>query len=148
MLTRGGSYIDLPKWVKDKHCCINPKNEDKECFKWGVIAALHHNDINNHSEKVSKLKPYIDQYNWDGLEFPMSINKISKFEKNNPDIAVNVLFIYKDKKESKEDEKDSKEDEKESKEDEKESKEDEKIKDGKITILRRSNYNTNRKKYY
>ena len=25
-LIRGSSYIDLPKWVKDKHCCINPKN--------------------------------------------------------------------------------------------------------------------------
>ena len=36
---------------------------------------------------------YINNYNWDGLEFPMAINKIDKFEKNNPDIAINVLSI-------------------------------------------------------
>ena len=32
---------------------------------------------------------------WKGLEFPVSIKKIDKFEKNNPDIAVNVLFSIK-----------------------------------------------------
>ena len=32
-LIRGSSYIDLPDWVKDKHCCINPKNHhDDKCF--------------------------------------------------------------------------------------------------------------------
>ena len=30
-----------------------------------------------------------------GLEFPVSIKKMNKFEKNNPDIAVNVLFSNK-----------------------------------------------------
>ena len=32
---------------------------------------------------------------WKGLEFPVSIKKIDKFEKNNSDIAVNVLFSKK-----------------------------------------------------
>ena len=38
------------------------------------------------------MRPYENQYNWEGLEFPVSIKKIDKFEKNNPGIAVNVLF--------------------------------------------------------
>ena len=33
-----------------------------------------------------------------GLEFSVSIKKIDKFEKNNPGIAVNVLFSNKKKK--------------------------------------------------
>ena len=41
------------------------------------------------------LRPYENQYNWKGLEFPVSIKKIDKFEKNNPGIAVNVLFSNK-----------------------------------------------------
>ena len=29
---RGGSYIDSPKWLKDKKSTINPKNNDDNCF--------------------------------------------------------------------------------------------------------------------
>ena len=43
-------------------------------------------------QRISRLRPYEKQYNWEGLEFPVSIKKIDKFEKNNPGIAVNVLF--------------------------------------------------------
>ena len=39
-LTRGSSYLPLPDWLVKKNAIINPKNEDKECFKWAVIAAL------------------------------------------------------------------------------------------------------------
>ena len=74
---------------------INPQNKDEECFKWAVIEALHHEDIKHHPERISLLRPYENQYNWKGLEFPVSIKKIDKFEKNNPGIAVNVLFSNK-----------------------------------------------------
>ena len=91
-LTRGGSYIELPKCIKSKKAVINPQNKDEECFKWAAIAALHHEEIKNNLERISLLRPYENQYNWKGLEFPVSIKKIDKFEKNNPGIAVNVLF--------------------------------------------------------
>ena len=32
-LTRGGSYIELPEWLKSKKAVINPQNKDEECFK-------------------------------------------------------------------------------------------------------------------
>ena len=95
VLTRGSSYIELPEWIKNKKAVINPKNSDEKCFKWGVIAALHHGEIGKDPQRVSKLQPFFDRYNWKGLEFPVSINKIDKFEKKNPDIAVNVLFTGK-----------------------------------------------------
>ena len=74
---------------------INPQNKDEECFKWVVITALHHEEIKKDHQCISRLRPYENQYNWKGLEFPVSIKKIDKFEKNNPDIAVNVLFSNK-----------------------------------------------------
>ena len=30
--TKGSSYIDLPKWIKDKKAIINIKNKDDKCF--------------------------------------------------------------------------------------------------------------------
>ena len=99
-LTRGSSYIQVPEWItKKKAVKINPQNRyDEECFKWGVIASLHHEEIDSHPERITKLQHYEDQYNWQGLEFPVAINKIDKFEKNNEDIAVNVLYIYSGQK--------------------------------------------------
>ena len=71
---------------------INPQNKDEECFKWAVMVALHHEEIKKDHQCISRLRAYEKQYNWKGLEFPVSIKKIDKFEKNNPGIAVNVLF--------------------------------------------------------
>ena len=93
-LTRGSSYIKLPEWIANKKAVINPKNEDDdECFKWAVIAALHHGEIEHH-ERINNLKPFVSRYNWHGIKFPATTNQISKFEKQNPDIAVNVLFLH------------------------------------------------------
>ena len=95
VLTRCSSYNALPEWIKSKKAVINPQNKDEECFKWAVIAVLHHKEIKNNPERISFLRPYKNQYNWKGVEFPVSIRKIDKFEKNNPGIAVNVLFSNK-----------------------------------------------------
>ena len=87
------SYIELPDWVKIKKCCINPKNkDDDECFKWAVTA-LQYKDIGDHPERISKLRPYIDRYDWSGVELPTPSNQWKKFEKRNPDVALNVLVI-------------------------------------------------------
>ena len=91
-LTGCSSYTKLPTWIASKKAMINPKNNNEECFKWAVIAALHHEEIKQNPERISLLQHYEDQYNWNGLEFPLAIQKISKFEKNNPGIAVNLLF--------------------------------------------------------
>lgn len=94
-LTRGSSYIELPKWIKNKKAIINPINKkDNECFKWSVIASLHHSDIKQNPERVTKLKKYENLYNWTGLTFPVSINVIKGFEKNNPDITIHVFFFF------------------------------------------------------
>ena len=94
-LTQGSSYIKLPKWIKSKKAVLNPQNKDQEYFKWPVIAALHHKEIKNNLEIISLLRPYENHYNWKRVEFPVLIKKIDKFEKNNPGIAVNVMFSIK-----------------------------------------------------
>ena len=94
-LTRGSSYTELPGWIKSKKAVINPQNKDEGCFKWAVVAALHHEEVKKDHRRISRLRLYENQYNWKGLEFPVSIKKIDKFEKNNPAMAVNVLFSNK-----------------------------------------------------
>ena len=88
-LTRGSSYIPLPDWVVKKKAIINPHNDDEECFKWAVIAA---SEIGKDLQHVSNLKKFVDNYDWSGLQFPVTINKIGIFERKN-DVSVMVLAL-------------------------------------------------------
>ena len=67
ILRSGGSYIDSPKWIKNKKGTINPKNEDNQCIIYAIIAWLNLDKIDNHPEIISNLKLYINDYNWHGL---------------------------------------------------------------------------------
>ena len=89
---RGGTYIDSPKWLKDKRSTINPKNKDNKCFQYAVTLALHLDNIDNHRERISKIKPFIDKYDWKDIEFPPTSKDWRKFESNNK-ISLNILYI-------------------------------------------------------
>ena len=51
------------------------------------------------THRISKLKPYINQYNWNDIKFPSDKEDWKKFEQNNKEIALNVLFVPHNKKE-------------------------------------------------
>ena len=44
-LSRGGSYIDSPKWLTNKKATINPKNNDDKCFQYALTVALNYEQI-------------------------------------------------------------------------------------------------------
>ena len=92
-LNRGSSCIKSPKWVKNKEVTINPRNtKDNNCFQYAIIASLHHNTIDHHPERTSKLKPFINDYNWKDIDFPAHSKDWRKFECNNKTIALNALY--------------------------------------------------------
>ena len=67
-INRGGSYIESPKWLKDKKSAVNPKNNDHKCFQYAVTLALNLDKINNNPKRISKIKPFIEQYNWKEID--------------------------------------------------------------------------------
>ena len=90
-LKRGKSHIKSPEWVLNKRVTINPKNKGN-CFQYSITVALNHQNIQNHPERISNIKLFIDQYNWEGIDFPAGIKDWKKFEQNNKTIALNILF--------------------------------------------------------
>ena len=86
----GGTYIDSPKWLKDKKSTINPKNNDDKCFQYAVTLPLNLDNINKTPQRISKIKPFIDQYNWKHIDFPHTNKDWRKLELNN-NIALNIL---------------------------------------------------------
>ena len=60
-LNRGSSYIKSFEWLYNKGVTLNPKNtKDSNCFQYAIIAALNHQNIDHHPERISKLKPFIN----------------------------------------------------------------------------------------
>ena len=92
-LKRGKPYIKSPEWLINKRATINPKNKDNKCFQYSITVALNHQSIENHPKRISSIKPFIDQYYWEGMDFPSGIKDWKKFEQNNKTIALNILFV-------------------------------------------------------
>ena len=98
-ISKGGSYIDSPKWLKDKKSTVNQKNTDNRCFQYATTLALNFNKINRHPERITKIKPFIDNYNWKDINFLSTRKDWSKFEFNNNNVALNILYVpYNTKK--------------------------------------------------
>ena len=91
-INRGGSYIDFPKWLKNKKSTINPKNNDYKCFQYAVTLALNLDKINGHPQRISKIKPFIEEYNWKDIDFPSTSKDWKKFELNN-ETVLNILYV-------------------------------------------------------
>ena len=91
-INRGGSYTDSRKWLKDKKSTINPKNNDHKSFQYAVTLALNLDKIKKDTQRVSKIKPFIEQYNWKDIDFPSTSKDWEKFESNN-EIALSILYV-------------------------------------------------------
>ena len=92
-LNRGGSYIESAKWIKDKKSTINPINNDYKCFQYAVTVVLNGDKIKKDPQRVSKIKPFIDQYNWNDIDFPSTGKDWKNFELNNESTALNILYV-------------------------------------------------------
>ena len=89
---KGSSYIDLPKWIKDKKAIINIKNKDNKCFLWCILRYLHPKERD--AEWIGDLKKYENSLNTKGITFPISKNDINKFENLNPDLpGINIFYL-------------------------------------------------------
>ena len=91
-INRGGSYIDSPQWLKNKKSTINPINDDYKCFQYSATLALNIDKIGKNPQRISKIKPLIDQYNWKDIDFPATSKDWKKFELNN-EIGLNILYV-------------------------------------------------------
>ena len=88
---RGGVYVELPPWIRNKKACVNVKNMDNRCFIWSCLAALHPQDKN--AERVIKYTEFESELNMTGIECPVAVKSVPKFEELNERLSVNVLGV-------------------------------------------------------
>ena len=88
------SYIPTPAKLAKKCFLVNVKNTDNKCFLWSVISSMIQPPRN--PNRVSWYTGHANKVNIDGLEFPMPVKDIPKFEELNSDISVNVHYYDDD----------------------------------------------------
>ncbi|XP_030762218.1 uncharacterized protein LOC115887036 [Sitophilus oryzae] len=87
----GATYVSLPSWLSGKGI-VNIKNNDSRCFAWCILAHLF--PVQNDCENVNSYPQNIHDFlNFKNIEFPVALTSISKFEKQNPNISINVFGI-------------------------------------------------------
>ena len=84
------TFIESPDWIKNKKCTINPQNKDNKCFQYSVIICLHHKEIKNNPERISKIKPFINNLNWESINLSLEEQDYKTFGMNNKSIALPV----------------------------------------------------------
>ena len=90
---KGKSYIPLPKGLIGRcHGIINIQNKDHMCFMWSVLAHLHPSV--DHPCRVNQYRQYEHELNLSGIEIPVKLGQIPKFERQN-NISI-CVYGYED----------------------------------------------------
>lgn len=87
----GSSYIELPKVLQCKKAIVNVQNDDNQCFKYAVLSALF--PASKNAQRVSKYKRFEHLLDWTGVDFPTKLEDITRFERRNPLISINVYIF-------------------------------------------------------
>lgn len=89
---RGSSYIPLPRKLSNTKACINVKNTDNECFKYAMLVKFI-KDKNNVNLPGRCYREMSTKYNFKGITYPVSLDDIKKFERQNPHTSINVFTL-------------------------------------------------------
>lgn len=92
---RGSSFIPLPAKISATKACINIANrDDKKCFAYAMLVKFLKEE-NLDTTKFSKVKyaNLANRYNFEGIDYPVSLKDVAKFEKQNVNVSVNVFAL-------------------------------------------------------
>ena len=93
---RASSYIQLPDKLVKKKACVNVRNvKDEKCFLWSILASLHPVEVN--PDRLTNYLEYEREVNMQGINYPVKVKDMLKFEKLNPRLSVNVFGLDDDK---------------------------------------------------
>ena len=84
---QASSYIELPEKYKNNKSKISIKSDGQYCFLWCILAHLC--PVEDHKKRISSFSMHLNKLNLKGLEFPMKVKDIPKFENlNNLNVSV------------------------------------------------------------
>ena len=68
---RAGTFIPLPKGIRDKSAVTNVKGTGDACFKWAVLAGLH--PTSDHSNRMESYLVHVYKYDLSTLSYSVPL---------------------------------------------------------------------------
>ena len=88
------SYVKTPDFLISRHAIVNVRNKkDEKCFLYSILAYLFTTKKTPNRYRVGQYKKMKHDLNFDGITFPVRVQQIAKFEKQNQDISINLSFF-------------------------------------------------------
>lgn len=93
-----GHFISLPKKLRTRKATINIQNSDQACFKYCLLAKSLPQNVDYDRVKLDEnsFTNVPNNYNFEGLPFPLPPSKIPLFERRNPGSSINVFEVGPD----------------------------------------------------
>jgi hypothetical protein len=78
---------------------LNVEAQGNECFKYAIVASLHHEEIEDQHNKSRRnfYDRFFQRYDFSTVHFPATADEIVNLMKVNKEIAVNALLYKKNK---------------------------------------------------
>ena len=76
---------------------MNPKNNDNKSFQYSITLSLYYEDIGNNFNRITKIELYINNFNWNNINFPPIKQDYENFEINNENISLNIYELDNEK---------------------------------------------------
>ena len=86
-------FVETPMCIKSKRAVLNPKSNDSKSFQYSITPSLYYKEIGNNFNRITKIEPYINNFNWNNINFPATKQDYKNFEINNLVIGLTIYQI-------------------------------------------------------
>ena len=90
--------VKTPENLKPKKAVLNQQSNDNKSFQYSVTLSLHHKDVGKNPCRISNIGQFINNLNWENINFPPTEQDYQQFEMNNTSIALNILQVSNEEK--------------------------------------------------
>ena len=91
------TYVETPICIKSKKAVLNPENNDNKSFQYSITLSLYHKEIGDNFNRITNIKPYVNNFNWKNINFPPANQDYKNFEINNENISLNIYQFDNEK---------------------------------------------------
>ena len=91
------TFIETPKCIKFKKAILNPKSNDNKSFQYSITLSLYYKEIGNNFIRIAKIKPYVNNFNWDNINYPRTNQDYKNFEINIDNSSLNIYQLENEK---------------------------------------------------
>ena len=62
-------FVETPAYIGSKKAVLNAKTNDNKSFQYSIRLPLLHKEIGKNPQRIAKIKPYINNFNWNNINF-------------------------------------------------------------------------------